>query len=58
MTMTPTNQTPGECKHYNNGACAVRNNTKCLNTYFSVRYGYQKPSTVENCLSPSKQSSA
>lgn len=43
MTMTPTNQTPGECKHYNNGACAVRNNTKCLNTYFSVRYGYQKP---------------
>lgn len=43
MTMTPTKQTPSECKHYNNIACAVHNNTKCLNTLFSVRYGYQKP---------------
>lgn len=41
--MTPTEQRPSECKHYNNGACAVHNNTKCLNTYFSVRYGYKKP---------------
>lgn len=37
------NQTPSECRHYNNIACAVHNNTKCLNTLFSVRYGYQKP---------------
>lgn len=43
MEKTQTNQPPGECKHYNNGDCAVHNNTKCLNTYFSVRYGYQKP---------------
>lgn len=40
------NQTPSECKHYNNGACVAHNSTKCLNTLFSVRYGYQKP----NCL--------
>ena len=44
--MGTTKQTPSECKHYNNGACAAHNNTKCLNTLFSVRYGYQKP----NCL--------
>lgn len=43
MTMTPTKQTPSECKHYNNGVCAAHNNTKCLNTLFSVRNGYQKP---------------
>lgn len=40
------NQTPSECKHYNNGACVAHNSAKCLNTLFSVRYGYQKP----NCL--------
>lgn len=36
-------QTPSECKHYNNGACVAHNNTKCLNTLFSVRYGYKNP---------------
>lgn len=40
------NQTPSECKRYNDGACVAHNSTKCLNTLFSVRYGYQKP----NCL--------
>lgn len=41
--METNKQTPSECRHYKNGAFAVHNNTKCLNTLFSVRYGYQKP---------------
>lgn len=52
MEKTQTNQTPSECKHYNNGACAVHNNTKCLNTYFSVRYGYQKPDCPDYLVKP------
>lgn len=52
MEKTQTNQTPSECKHYNNGACAVHNNTKCLNTYFSVRYGYQKPACPDYLAKP------
>ena len=43
INMETNKQTPSECRHYKNGACAVHNNTKCLNTLFSVRYGYQKP---------------
>ena len=41
--MTPTNQTPSECKHYKDGKCKVHSNMICVNTLFSVRYGYQKP---------------
>lgn len=40
------NQTPSECKHYKDGRCTAHNSTVCINTLFSVRYGYQKP----NCL--------
>lgn len=38
-----TNQTLSECKHYKDGWCTAHNNTVCVNTLFSVRYGYQKP---------------
>lgn len=38
-----TEQTPGECRHYENGVCAAHNYTMCLNMLFSVRNGYQKP---------------
>lgn len=37
------NQTPSECKHYKDGKCSAHNNMICVNTLFSVRYGYQKP---------------
>lgn len=43
MTMTPTNQTPSECKYYKDRKCKVHGNMICVNTLFSVRYGYQKP---------------
>lgn len=41
--MTPTNQTPSECKHYKDQRCTAHNSSVCVNTLFSVRYGYQKP---------------
>lgn len=43
MTPTQTDQRPQECEHYCDEVCAVHNKTMCLNTLFSVRYGYQKP---------------
>lgn len=43
MTPAPTEQRPSECKHYKDGVCSAHNNTMCINTLFSVRYGYQKP---------------
>lgn len=32
-----------DCKHYKDGRCTAHNSTVCVNTLFSVRYGYQKP---------------
>lgn len=50
MTMTPTNQTPSECKHYKNGYCYVQK----IFTAFDL--GYKDPCEIVNnpevyCLS-------
>lgn len=43
INMETNKQTPSECRRYKDGKCSAHNNMKCLNTLFSVRYGYQKP---------------
>lgn len=41
------NQTPSECKHYKDRKCKAYDNMICVNTLFSVRYGYQKPNCCD-----------
>lgn len=41
--METTDQRPQECEHYKDGRRTAHNSTVCINTLFSVRYGYQKP---------------
>ena len=44
-----------DCKFYSNGVCIAHNNTKCINTLFSVRNGYQKPNCPDFTPKKDKQ---
>lgn len=36
-----------ECNRYKGGMCVAHNSPVCVNTLFSVRYGYQKPNCCD-----------